>query len=131
MCFQPDRPSSGLSGLNHGHNCVAEACSPDEAAHIFCREVPEIPYVYSFNGSLRTTSPTLMAAEFRKSCGILIMFMISAFFACCLGVQNGEHTVGKYRLETKKDSDILNHFDSSVCGCGSLIESSLLYCDSK
>ena len=63
------------------------------AAHIFCREVPEIPYVYSFNGSLRTTSPTVMAAEFRKSCGILVLFILSTSMACLMGVRSENHTV--------------------------------------
>ncbi|CAI4223105.1 unnamed protein product [Auanema sp. JU1783] len=90
---------------NDSHNCIAHGCSPpntdDESignSHLYHREVPEIPYCSSFNGSHRVSTPIDMNSEYRKAKAIFLLFLVSSFVFCFLLTHIAKHGISSYVL---------------------------------
>ncbi|KAK5977693.1 hypothetical protein GCK32_009437 [Trichostrongylus colubriformis] len=82
------------------HNCIADSCSArisDDGtlhhAHLYTREVPEAPYVQTFNSSRRLSSLVDPSDEYRKAKWVLALFLISSTLFCQIAVLSGFETV--------------------------------------
>ncbi|KAL6734725.1 hypothetical protein Aduo_005233 [Ancylostoma duodenale] len=83
------------------HNCVADSCSvrgdsDDETPHrihLYVREVPELPFVESFHGTDRPSTPIDLGGQYRKSKWVLVLFIVSTALFCQVALFSGFESV--------------------------------------
>ncbi|XGW09016.1 hypothetical protein V3C99_011377 [Haemonchus contortus] len=82
------------------HNCIADSCSArvsDDGilhhAHLYTREMPEVPYVKTYHGGRRSSTPVDPNDEYGKAKWVLALFLTSAVLFCQIAVISGFETV--------------------------------------
>ncbi|KAK6034035.1 hypothetical protein COOONC_28461 [Cooperia oncophora] len=81
------------------HNCIAESCSAREyeeatpRPHLFAREVPEVPYVQTFNNNRRSSTPIDPCDEYKKAKWVLALFLMSTILFSQIAVLSGFESV--------------------------------------
>ncbi|CAJ0605554.1 unnamed protein product [Cylicocyclus nassatus] len=89
-----------VSRQQQRHNCITDACSQGDSddetpqrIHLYAQEVPELPFVETFHGAGRASTPVNIDEHYRKSKWTLVLFLTSSTLFCQFAVFSGFESV--------------------------------------
>ncbi|VDP29652.1 unnamed protein product [Heligmosomoides polygyrus] len=97
------------------HNCIADSCPAGGSdgkticvtfmtrppyyekdvhhVHLYARDVPEVPFVQTYNPNRRPSTPLDLSEEYRKAKWLLVLFIISSALFCQITLMTGFDSV--------------------------------------